>query len=297
MGERLLITSMTGYGRATQLLAEREITVEIKSVNHRYFEFSSRTPRSVGYMEEKLKRLVGEKVSRGKIDLNLTIVNASENAVTAEINIPLAKSYLDALRGMGERLEIADDIRVSTLARFGDIFSVKKEEADEEILWQAVRTVTEEALNAFIGMRQTEGTKLLQDISARLDLIGGYADKVDEVNPKTVDKYREKLTQRLTELLADRNIDDARIITEAAIFSEKTAVAEETVRLRSHLAQMRTFLSEDGATGRKMDFLVQEMNREANTIGSKAQDSEIQYIVVELKSEIEKIREQVQNIE
>jgi len=292
-----MVTSMTGYGRAQQLIDGREISVEIKSVNHRYFEFSVRAPRSLGYLEEKLKSLVHAKTARGKVDVNVSVVSVEAATAQVEINLPLAQSYLTALREMGETLGLDDDLRLSTLSRFHDIYTVRKVDADEEALWLNIETVANEALQIFLQMKRSEGEKLAADISQRLDVIAGYADNVDARNPQIVDAYRERLTQKLTDLLADRNIDDARILTETAIFAEKTATAEETVRLRSHISQMRGFLSGGEATGRKMDFLVQEMNREANTIGSKAQDTGTQHLVVDLKSEIEKMREQIQNIE
>ena len=292
-----MIRSMTGYGRSQQVQGGRDITVEIKSVNHRYFEFSARVPRAHGYLEEKLKSFVHERVSRGKTDVYVSIITLDEAGADVQINLPLARSYLDALRGLSRELEIADDINVSKLARFPDIFAVQRAPDDEEAVWEAVRSVACEALESMIAMREAEGEGLRKDVLMRLDLLEKYTAIVEERSPIAVGEHRERLYSKLTEILENRQIDDARILTEAAIFAEKTAVAEETVRLRSHISQLRGFISQDKPTGRKLDFLIQELNREANTIGSKAQDIGLAGVVVEMKSEIEKIREQVQNIE
>jgi uncharacterized protein (TIGR00255 family) len=292
-----MISSMTGYGRAQRLIDGRDITVEMKSVNHRFFEFSARIPRAYGYLEEKLKGLVYERATRGKMDVSVTILTLEGHSAEVEINGELAASYLAALRGMGEALGLVDDVKVTSLARFGDIFTVRKTEDDEAVIWDAVRTVAAEALETFVAMRLAEGERLKVDILARLETLETLTAQVEERSPAVVEEYRERLYQKLRDLLEDRQIDDSRILTEAAVFSEKTAVAEETVRLRSHIGQLRGFLSQKEAVGRKLDFLVQELNREANTIGSKCQDLAISRLVVEMKSEIEKIREQVQNIE
>jgi len=288
---------MTGYGKAQKLVDGREIAVEIRSVNHRFFEFSARVPRSMGYLEEKLKSFVYQYVSRGKVDISVTVVSIDEMDSQVLVNTPLAKGYLDALRNLSRELGVEDDVTMSTLARFHDIFVLQKVDADADALWEAVRQVAEEALTSYLAMRAAEGEKLRADILNRLDVIEGYVARVEERSPQTVEEYRAKLYAKLCEVLGDQQIDEQRILTEAAIFADKIAVNEETVRLRSHIAQMRQFLQSPQPVGRKMDFLVQEFNREANTIGSKAQDIEIARIVVELKSEIEKIREQVQNIE
>jgi uncharacterized protein (TIGR00255 family) len=275
----------------------RDITVEIKSVNHRFFEFSARLPRAYGYMEEKLKSFLYDQVSRGKIDVAVSIVASEGAGAHVEINKALAGSYLLALRDMGETLGLEDDVTLSDIARFGDIFTVCKMEEEQSVIWACVQQVAGEALEAFIEMRKTEGDKLKNDILARLKSIEGMTAQVEARSPLVVDAYRERLYAKIQDLLADRQVDDQRILTEAALFSEKTAVAEETVRLMSHIEQLRGFLAQEQPVGRKLDFLVQELNREANTIGSKCQDIEISRVVVEIKSEIEKIREQIQNIE
>jgi uncharacterized protein (TIGR00255 family) len=288
---------MTGYGRAQLLTGGREISVEIKSVNHRYFEFSARVPRAYGYLEEKLKSFVHGGVQRGKTDAFVSIAAADDLNAAVEINRPLARSYLEALRGMGSTLDLKDDITVSALSRFPDLFVLRREQEDEAAVWQAVREAAAGALANMLAMREAEGGRLRADIMSRLALLEGFTARVEERSPGVTAEYRARLLAKLNEVLEGRQPDEGRILTEAAVFAEKTAVDEETVRLRSHIAQLREFLGQGGPVGRKLDFLVQELNREANTIGSKAQDLEIARVVVEMKSEIEKIREQVQNIE
>ncbi|MDE7289823.1 MAG: YicC family protein [Oscillospiraceae bacterium] len=292
-----MIRSMTGYGRSQQTLDGREILVEIKSVNHRYFEFSARVPRAYGYLEEKLKSFLQGKVSRGKVEMSVTIYNIEGKDALIEVNSSIAKGYVDALRKANESLELKDDITLSNLIRLPDIFNVIKNTEDEEVIWNDVKIAVEEALNNFVSMRETEGIKMREDVEQRLDYIEKLVGKVEERSPMVTEAYRERLYNKLAEILNDKKIDEQRILTEAAIFSEKTAVDEETVRLKSHINQFRSLLEINEPVGRKLDFLIQEFNRESNTIGSKAQDVEITKIVVELKSEIEKIREQIQNIE
>lgn len=292
-----MIRSMTGYGRSQQTLDGREILVEIKSVNHRYFEFSARVPRAYGYLEEKLKSFLQGKVSRGKIEMGVTIYNIEGKDALIEVNSSIAKGYVDALRKANESLMLKDDITLSNLIRLPDIFNVIKNTEDEEVIWNDVKIAAEEALNNFVSMREAEGVKMREDVEQRLDYIEKLVGKVEERSPMVTEAYRERLYNKLVEILNDKKIDEQRILTEAAIFSEKTAVDEETVRLKSHINQFRNLLESGEPVGRKLDFLIQEFNRESNTIGSKAQDVEITKIVVELKSEIEKIREQIQNIE
>lgn len=292
-----MIRSMTGYGRSQQTLDGREILVEIKSVNHRYFEFSARVPRAYGYLEEKLKSFLQGKVSRGKIEMGVTIYNIEGKDALIEVNSSIAKGYVDALRKANETLELKDDITLSNLIRLPDIFNVIKNTEDDEVIWNDVKVVAEEALNSFVSMREAEGVKMREDVEQRLDYIEKLVEKVEERSPMVTEAYRERLYNKLVEILNDKKIDEQRILTEAAVFSEKTAVDEETVRLKSHINQFRSLLEINEPVGRKLDFLIQEFNRESNTIGSKAQDVEITKIVVELKSEIEKIREQIQNIE
>lgn len=275
----------------------KTIIVEIKSVNHRYYEFSSRVPRSCGYLDEKLKSFIQGKVSRGKIDVGVSIQSDGVSDEKIEVNSEVAKGYITALRSANEELGLEDDLTLSRIMRLPDIFDVKKVEEDEETVWNEVKSVAEKALERFIAMREAEGEKMREDILSRLDYITKLVEKIEKKSPETTEKYRKKLFDKISEVLKDTNVDEQRILTEAAIFSEKTAVDEETVRLRSHINQCREMLSMNEAVGRKLDFLIQEFNREANTIGSKCQDIEITKVVVDLKSEIEKIREQVQNIE
>lgn len=292
-----MIRSMTGYGRAQQLVEGYDITVELRSVNHRYFEFSTRLPRAYGYLEEKLKSFVNRRVSRGKVDIYVGIVPLESTDTQVQVNRSLARSYLEELQGLAEELEIRDDIGVSRLAGFSDIFVLRKATEDQDFIWDAVGQVAEEALDQFVSMREVEGEKLQEDILSRLDLLEKDTGAVEERSPGIVSGYRDRLYAKIKELLDDRQIDEQRILTEAAIFAEKIAVDEETVRLRSHIGQLHSILAEGGAVGRKLDFLVQELNREVNTIGSKSQDTQVARLVVEMKSEIEKIREQVQNLE
>lgn len=288
---------MTGFGRCLESVDGKTIIVEIKSVNHRYYEFSSRVPRSCGYLDEKLKSYIQGKVSRGKIDVGVSIQSDGVSDEKIEVNSEVAKGYITALRSANAELGLEDDLTLSRIMRLPDIFDVKKIEEDEETVWNEVRSVAEKALEKFIAMREAEGEKMREDILSRLDYITELVEKIEKKSPETTEKYRKKLFDKISEVLKDTNVDEQRILTEAAIFSEKTAVDEETVRLRSHIVQCRDMLSMNEAVGRKLDFLIQEFNREANTIGSKCQDIEVTKIVVDLKSEIEKIREQVQNIE
>lgn len=292
-----MIKSMTGYGRGQQIIEGREITVEIKSVNHRYFEFSARVPRAYGYLEEKLKSFIQNRVSRGKVDVGVTVFNIEGKDAQIEVNKSIALGYVEALRTANESIGLTDDLTLSQLIRLPDIFNVIKTTEDEEVIWNAVKAVAEEALTGFVSMREAEGRKMKEDIKSRLEYISELVGKVEERSPMVTEAYRERLYNKISEVLNDKKIDEQRILTEAAIFSEKTAVDEETVRLRSHIHQFGILLESVEPVGRKLDFLIQEFNRESNTIGSKAQDVEITRVVVELKSEIEKIREQIQNIE
>lgn len=288
---------MTGYGRSQQTIDGMNITVEIKSVNHRYFDFSSRTPRIYGFLDEKLKSYVQTRVARGKIECYVQIDNLEDDSVIVEINHTLAKGYADAFEKLSETYGIENNLNAGILARFNDVLLIRKEEADENKIWEAVKSVAETAVDKFIEMRATEGEKLKDDIYSRADTILEKVEYVEQRSPETVKEYTDKLLARLYDVLGNVNIDESRILTEAAVYADKVAVAEETVRLRSHLEQLKDFFNADEAIGRKMDFLVQEINREANTIGSKACDVEIARCVLDIKSEVEKIREQVQNIE
>lgn len=292
-----MLKSMTGYGRAQKILNGRDITVEIRSVNHRYYEYTSRIPRTYSYIDEKLKALLKTSISRGKIDVSVTINNIEGKDSEIAVNKSIAEGYVSALRGSADELGLKDDLTLSNLIKLPDIFNVQKTPDDEEQVWNDVHEITNEALEKFIDMRSVEGKILGKNIIDKADYILEMVGKIEELSPQTVENYRNRLYKKLSEVLEDKNIDDQRILTEAAIFSEKIAVDEETVRLRSHISQLKTILESDEAVGRKLDFVVQEINREVNTIGSKAQDLNVTKIVVEMKSEIEKIREQIQNIE
>ncbi len=292
-----MLKSMTGYGRSQQTIDGRDILVEIKSVNHRYFEFSARTPRAYAYLEDKMKSLVSSSVSRGKIDVNVSVYTVEGKDAQVQINLELARGYTNALRSIKDELNLTDNLSLSTISRFSDIFLVTKTQEDEEIIWNEVKIVAIEALDKFIEMRTIEGRKMLDDVKSRLDILKTHVEKIEELAPKTVLDYKERLMNKIKEVLETKNIDEQRVLTEVSLFAEKIAVDEETVRLRSHLKQFNTLIMADEPIGRKLDFLVQEVNREVNTIGSKCQDLEVTAIVVEMKSEIEKIREQIQNIE
>ena len=296
-GKRRMVLSMTGYGRARLTLHGRDITVEIKSVNSRYFEYSSRLPRGYSFLEDKLKKLVNGKIARGKAELNLTIVNVEAPDTVITPNVELARQYKAAMDEMARQLGMRNDVTLSGLCRFPDMFSAVHAEADEAEFWQDVQAVAAAALENFVAMRAAEGAKLREDVLARLCTLEKDVGVIEQTSAARVQKYTDKLYARLKELLDGRDIDDARILTEAAIFADKTAVDEETVRLRSHIRQYRDILALSEPVGRKLDFLTQELNRETNTIGSKCNELDITRVVVEMKGEIEKIREQIQNLE
>lgn len=292
-----MIKSMTGFGRGHKVLNGRDITVEIRSVNHRYYEFSSRLPRSLNYVEERLKSLLQGRISRGKVEVSVLLNNVEAADEKITINRDVVREYIEALRSVKEEFGLTDDLALSNVLRIPDAFTVVKTETDEEQLWEDIKSTAEEALEHFISMRENEGVRMKQDVLSRLAKIEEWVGVVETRSPQVVEDYRKRLYDKMCEVLSSSNIDENRILLEAGIFSEKTAVDEETVRLRSHIAQFRSMLESGEPVGRKLDFLVQEMNRETNTIGSKVQDIEVTRIVVDQKSEIEKIREQIQNIE
>lgn len=292
-----MIKSMTGFGRAQETVDGMTVTVELKSVNHRYFEFTAKVPRTYGFLEEKLKSFLNARVSRGKMECYVSIENLEESDMEVVVNPSLAKGYVDALRTLSETFGLKEDYSAISIAKFPDVLTLRKAPADEEKIWNAVQKVTELAVERFVTMRETEGEKLRADILSKADTILEHVAFLESRSPQTVREYHEKLRQRMEELLENTQVDEQRLLTEAAIFADKVAVDEETVRLRSHISQLREFLNADEPIGRKLDFLVQEMNRESNTIGSKAQDVEIAKRVIAIKAEVEKIREQVQNIE
>lgn len=288
---------MTGFGRSKQTVNDLEITVEIKSVNHRYFEFSSRVPRSFQFLDEQLKKLCSESVSRGKIEVGVQIENHAENAIELEVNETYAAAYMKALQKFGSDYHLKNDLKLSDFVGNTEIFTPHHTDLDPQAVSDAVLSVAKAALEQFVAMRALEGERLVADVCDRCDFILEKVAFVEERSPQTVAEYRAKLEQKIRELIGDTSVDEQRLLTETAIFADKIAVAEETVRLRSHIGQVRALFETGGAIGRKLDFIVQEMNRETNTIGSKAADLAINTAVVEMKSEIEKIREQIQNIE
>lgn len=292
-----MANSMTGYGRASETLHSREITVELRSVNHRYLEVSVRAPRSCMFLEEKLKSELSQRVSRGKFDIALTIVSTDGAEESVQLNMQLARSYYDAIKKMSDELGIDGSINAVSLARFPDVFVPIKEQPDEDELWQDVKSVLTKALDSYCRMRAVEGERLAADMLSRIDTIETLVGTVEAQSAERLERYREKLSARMKTVLESTEIDESRILLEAAIYADRSAVDEETVRLRSHLAQFRDIMKSGVPVGRKLDFLIQEINREANTIGSKAGDLEITSAVVDIKAEIEKIREQVQNVE
>ena len=292
-----MVKSMTGYGRAVETVNGRQFTVELRSVNNRYLDCTVKAPRSLSFAEEAVKQTVKNSISRGKVDVFVTI--HSENGVdaTVTLNAAVVEGYLAAMEQMAEKYPVKNDISVSLLSRMPEVFSVEKPEVDEEQLLADLMGVLAKALESFDAMRVAEGKALENDLRSRGATIEELVGQVEEGNAQTVVDYRQRLENKIKEVLASTNIDENRILTEAAIFADKVAVDEETVRLRSHLQQMYGMLTTGGAVGRKLDFLLQEMNREANTIGSKCTDVRLARIVVEIKAELEKIREQTQNIE
>ena len=294
-----MIKSMTGFGRCEAEINGREITVEVKSVNHRYFEFSCRTPRGYGFLDDKLKSYVNSRVSRGKIDMFVTIGANDEAPSEVTVNHQLVSGYINAMKEISDTYGVENDVTVVSLSRFPDVFTVHKPAEEEEQITNDVLSVAKTALDSFIAMREAEGEKMKTDILSRANTILSIVGEIEERSPQTVAEYEERLLERIKQTLEDYEveIDEQRVLTEVAVFSDKVAVAEETVRLRSHFEQLNKFLEYDEPVGRKIDFIIQEMNREANTIGSKVQDAVLAHKVVDIKSEIEKIREQVQNIE
>lgn len=297
-----MVKSMTGYGRGEATAEGRHVLFEIKSVNHKFFECNVKLPRAYLFLEDKLRTYVQGRVSRGKVDLFLQVETLEEPEVRVTVNHSLADAYVSAFQELKERYALSDNLSLSHLLRCPDLLVVEKAPEDEDGLWQVVLQAAEPAVTSFLQMRETEGARLSEDLLEKIARIEAMVAQIEEITPETVAEYRERLYAKIQELLGDRSIDEQRVLTEVAVFADKVAVDEETVRLNSHIQQLREFLTGGGQTdgqpiGRKLDFLIQEMNREANTIGSKSVNSKIAYIVVDLKSEIEKIREQVQNIE
>lgn len=291
------LLSMTGYGSAKGSVEGQEITVELKSVNNRYLDCSVRLPRNFLFAEDTVKQTVSAGVSRGKVDVFVSAQASQDSGTVVSVNEELARGYRDAVAHIAEALGLESGLNAFSLARFPDVLTVERRELDKDKAAAALSEITAKAVEEFNAMREREGERLRRDMLGKLETIEGLVSVVEERSPQTVKEYRERLEARLRDILADRSLDEQRVITEAAIFADRTAVDEETVRLRSHIAQFRTMLEEGSPIGRKMDFLVQEFNRESNTIGSKCSDASLAKVVVDLKSEIEKIREQLQNVE
>ena len=292
-----LIKSMTGYGRAVETVNGREFTVELRSVNNRYLDCTVKLPRSLSFAEDAVKQAVKNTISRGKVDVFISVHSEGAADVKVTLNTAMVEGYLSAMKQMAADYDVKDDISVSLLSRMPEVFTVEKPDVDEDQLRADLMGVVEKALAAYDAMRSTEGKALENDLRSRGNTILELVSQVEAGNGQTVIDYRTRLENKLREVLANTAIEESRILTEAAIFADKVAVDEETVRLRSHLEQMNTMLTAGGAIGRKLDFLLQEMNRESNTIGSKCTDVRLARIVVDIKAELEKIREQTQNIE
>lgn len=292
-----MIKSMTGYGGAKGSAEGLSVSIELKSVNNRYLDVSVKLPRTLLFAEEPIKAAVGRHVSRGKVDVFVTVDQSASDDMEVRVNEPLLKGYIEALSAAAEKFGLQNDMTVMSLCRLPDVLSTDRREIDSSALMTGITEILERALTEYDAMRLREGEKLRDDVLARLETISRLTGVVEENAPKTVAEYRARLEQKLQEVLATANIDESRVLTEAAIFADKIAVDEETVRLRSHISQLRGLTNGESPAGRKMDFLIQELNREANTIGSKCQNADIAHVVVELKAEIEKIREQIQNVE
>ncbi len=292
-----MVKSMTGFGRAQVSVEGYNITVEIRSVNHRYFELYTKIPRTYSFLEERVKSLLQTGIARGKVECSIQIESTADESVVVTVNEPLARGYVNAIAQIAEEFGVPEDLTALSVARFSDVLSISKAPVDEDELWEKVEPAVSEALDDFVSMRATEGDKLSRDVLSRADKIIDNVTYIEERSPETVRLYSEKLLERMRTVLGDTQIDESRILTEAAVYADKVAVAEETVRLRSHIDQLHTLLDSEEAVGRKLDFLIQEINREANTIGSKAQDVDIARRVIDIKAEVEKIREQIQNIE
>ena len=292
-----MVKSMTGYGRAREMRNGRDITVEVRSVNNRYLDCTVKMPRAYIFAEDRMKARAQQAISRGKVDVFVTIDASAADAAVVAVNEPLARGYYDALTRLKTMFDLSGDITPEVLAKFPDVLAVTKAEEDVEAIAADICAVLDDALAAYNAMRAVEGEKLAADVAGRITTIEAVVGKVEERSPQTVAAYRQRLEAKMQEVLQSTTIDESRILTEAAIFADKIAVDEETVRLRSHIAQLQAMLVSGEPVGRKLDFLIQEVNRECNTIGSKCNDLTIAQDVVNMKAEVEKIREQVQNME
>ncbi len=291
-----MIKSMTGYGRCEDILSDRKITIEIKSVNNRFSDYNIKIPRHMLFLEDKIRKEASEYITRGKVDIYVNIESYADDSQVI-LNEAVAKQYIEAARKLRDTFQLRDDISTMSICRFGDVFRMERAEISEDELWSDVQSVLKRALESFSAMRAREGARIYEDLKARVDYMSELAKQVDERSPEVVAEYKDRLHQKIKETLENRDVDEARILTEVAIFADKVAINEETVRLESHFKEYYDILDSDEPAGRKLDFLIQEINREVNTIGSKANDLFITKTVVTLKGEIEKMREQIQNIE
>ncbi len=291
-----MLKSMTGFGRAEQQIEGFNIKISLKSVNHRYIDITVKMPRYYFFAEEKIRQSAMKYISRGKVEVHVSIDRPDCSGRTVVLDTEMAKNYIDALKSL-KAFGLKDDVKISTISQYGEIFKVESEDADEEHIASVIEGVFENAAEDFVNMRICEGERMEKDISMHLDCLAENLSEVEKRYPKVVEEYRQKLAKRIAEVLADENIDESRILTEAAIYADKSDISEETVRLASHIKEFRNAIKTDKPIGKKLDFIIQEMNRETNTMGSKSGDIEISKLIVDMKSEIEKIREQIQNIE
>lgn len=292
-----MIKSMTGFGRCEVQKDSRKFTVEMKSVNHRYLDVNIRMPKKLNFFETAIRNLLKSYANRGKVDIFITYEDLSQAQVAVKYNAALAGEYLKYLKQMEEEFGLENDIRVSTLSRYQEVFTMEEQSEDEEELWNGLKEALEGAFTQFVQTRETEGENLKRDILAKLDNLSELTGHIEERSPQIITEYRAKLEEKMKELLADTQIEESRIAAEVILFADKICTDEEIVRLKSHISHMRNTLDEKDEIGRKLDFIAQEMNREANTILSKANDIEVSDYAISLKTEIEKIREQIQNIE
>lgn len=292
-----MVNSMTGYGRGTSEKDGRSFNVEMKSVNNRYLDINIKLPRHINVLEDAIRKYISQKISRGKVDIYINQECYSKDDISIKLDEQMAQAYYDAFQKIKDRFGVIDDISVALIAKSPDVITVEKNEEDYDVIWQVLKPAVDQALDMLIDMRSKEGVKLTKDIAERCDLILGMVEDVESRSPQLVEEYREKISDRIKEYLKDVEIDETRLLNEVAFFADKASITEEIVRMKSHVAQLKATLSCEEPVGRKLDFIVQEMNRETNTIGSKANDLYITNVVVNIKSELEKIREQIQNLE
>lgn len=292
-----MVNSMTGYGRGTSEKDGRSFNVEMKSVNNRYLDINIKLPRHINVLEDTVRKYISQKISRGKVDIYINQECYSKDDISIKLDEQMAQAYYDSFQKIKDKFGVIDDISVSLIAKSPDVITVEKNEEDYDVIWQVLKSAVDQALDMLIDMRTKEGVKLTKDIAERCDLILGMVEDVESRSPQLVEEYREKISDRIKEYLKDVEIDETRLLNEVAFFADKASITEEIVRMKSHVAQLKATLTSDEPVGRKLDFIVQEMNRETNTIGSKANDLYITNVVVNIKSELEKIREQIQNLE